>query len=163
MRCLNPFTNYGRFYISVFVVYLFYISVFVAYLTFPISCPDITPVFHARPCGRFIEIQSNLWRQKLQRTNQGPNFLGGSFSNRGNNPIKKKTTPASQKMIFPQEQTHPFSHQQHQCYQTSQTEHVQFFQDRNQEATACLSHSTDSGRSDSSSEANSSSCHRSGT
>ena len=42
----------------------------------------MTIVFHARLHGRFIEIQSNLWRKKLYRTNQSSNFLGGSFSNR---------------------------------------------------------------------------------
>ena len=41
-------------------------------------------VFHPRPYGRFIEIQSNLRRKKLHRTNQGSDFLGGSFSNRDN-------------------------------------------------------------------------------
>ena len=30
----------------------------------------------------FIEIQSNLRRKKLHKTNQGSNLLGGSFSNR---------------------------------------------------------------------------------
>ena len=34
--------------------------------------------------GRFIEIQSNLRRKKLHRTNQCSNFLGGSFNNRDN-------------------------------------------------------------------------------
>ena len=41
-------------------------------------------VFHAWRYGRFIEIQSNLRRKKLNGTNQGSNFLGGSFSNRQN-------------------------------------------------------------------------------
>ena len=44
----------------------------------------MTTVFHVWPYGRFIEIQSNLRRKKLHRTNQGSNFLGGSFSNRDN-------------------------------------------------------------------------------
>ena len=35
-------------------------------------------------CMVFIEIQSNLRRKKLHRTNQGSNFLGGSFNNRDN-------------------------------------------------------------------------------
>ena len=34
--------------------------------------------------GRFTEIKSNFRRKKLHRTNQGSNFLGGSFSNRDN-------------------------------------------------------------------------------
>ena len=36
---------------------------------------------HAWPYDRFIEIQSNLNRNKFHRANQGSNFLGGSFSN----------------------------------------------------------------------------------
>ena len=44
----------------------------------------MTTVFHVWPYGRFIEIQSNLRRKKLHRTNQGSNFLGGSFSNTDN-------------------------------------------------------------------------------
>ena len=34
--------------------------------------------------GIFIEIKSSLRKKKLHRTNQGPNFLEGSFSNRYN-------------------------------------------------------------------------------
>ena len=41
-------------------------------------------VFHAWPDDRFIEIQSNLRRMKFHRTNQGSNFLGGTFRNRDN-------------------------------------------------------------------------------
>ena len=45
---------------------------------------DMTTVFHARPYGRFIEIQSNLRRKKLRRTNlrRTTNFFGSSFSKR---------------------------------------------------------------------------------
>ena len=39
-------------------------------------------------------------------------------------------------MIFPQEQDHPFSHQKHQYYYTSQTKQVEFFQHWNQQATS---------------------------
>ena len=63
-----------------------YISVFVACLTIPIkissTSPDMTTVFHAWLYGRFIGIQSNLRRKSLHRTNQGSNCLGGSFCNR---------------------------------------------------------------------------------
>ena len=45
---------------------------------------DMTTVFHKWPYGRLTEIQSNLRRKRLHRTNQGSNFLGGSFSNRDN-------------------------------------------------------------------------------
>ena len=48
------------------------------------TSPDMTTVFHAWPYGRFIEIQSDLRRKKLHRTNQSSNFLGGSLSNRDN-------------------------------------------------------------------------------
>ena len=34
--------------------------------------------------GRYIDIQSNIRRKKLPRTNQGSNLLEGSFSNRDN-------------------------------------------------------------------------------
>ena len=46
--------------------------------------PDLTTVFYACPYDRFIEIQSNLRRKKLQRMNQGSSFLVGSFSNKDN-------------------------------------------------------------------------------
>ena len=44
----------------------------------------MTTVFHGWLYGRLIEIQSNLRRKKLHRTNQGFNFLGGSFSSKDN-------------------------------------------------------------------------------
>ena len=60
--------------------------VFVAFPQFQVAnrstSPDMATVFHAWPCGRFIEIQRNLRRKNLHRTNQSSNFLGGSFSNR---------------------------------------------------------------------------------
>ena len=42
--------------------------------------PTLT-VSHARSFSKFTEIKSNLRKKKLRRTNQGPNFLGSSFSN----------------------------------------------------------------------------------
>ena len=42
----------------------------------------MTTAFHAWLYGRFIEIQSNVRRKELYGTNQGSNFLGGSFHNR---------------------------------------------------------------------------------
>ena len=44
----------------------------------------MTTEFHAKPLGRFMEIESNLRRKKLHRTNQGSNFLGGNFIKRVN-------------------------------------------------------------------------------
>ena len=41
-------------------------------------------VFHACPYGRILEIQNNLSRKKLNRMNQGYNFLGGSFNSKDN-------------------------------------------------------------------------------
>ena len=48
------------------------------------TSPDMTTVFHAWMCGRFTEIQSKPKRKELHRMNQGPSFLGGSFSNEDN-------------------------------------------------------------------------------
>ena len=42
----------------------------------------MTTVFHAKPYGGLIEIQSNLRRKKLHRMNQGLKRLGENFSNR---------------------------------------------------------------------------------
>ena len=60
-------------------------------------------IFHARPYIRFTETRSNHRRKRLHRTNQGSNFPGGSFSNRGNvrTPIQIRRERESQ-------QTHPF-------------------------------------------------------
>ena len=44
----------------------------------------MTTVLHAWVYGRFIQIQNKLRRKKLHRTNQGSNFLGGSFTNKDN-------------------------------------------------------------------------------
>ena len=72
-------------------------------------------VFHVWLYVRFIEIQSNVRRKKLHGKIQDSNFGGGSFSNRGNvrAPIEltTETQPQHLKNIFPQEHTHPFSHQ----------------------------------------------------
>ena len=42
----------------------------------------MTTELHARLYGKIIEIKKNVSRKKLHRPNQGPNFLGDSFSNR---------------------------------------------------------------------------------
>ena len=46
------------------------------------TSPDMTTVFYPWPYGRFIEIQNNLRRKKLHKTNQDSNVFGGCFSNR---------------------------------------------------------------------------------
>ena len=50
--------------------------------------------------------------------NQGSYFFGVSFSNGDRAPIqyRRERQPNILKMIFPQEQTHPFSGQQDQWY-----------------------------------------------
>ena len=48
------------------------------------TSPDMTTAFHANLYGSSIEIKTNFLRKKLHRTNQGSNFLGGSFSNTEN-------------------------------------------------------------------------------
>ena len=62
-----------------------YISVSVHYLNFQVvirdTSPDMTTVFQARLFGRFIEIKNKLKRGKLDRTNQGSNFLGRVIDN----------------------------------------------------------------------------------
>ena len=64
-----------------------YIFVFVLFLTILSTArstiPDMTAVFHACLYERFIEMQSNLRRKKLHTTNQGSNFPGDSFRDRG--------------------------------------------------------------------------------
>ena len=59
-----------------------YIPIYVAHPSCPTSTtsPSMTAVFYARPDGRFIEININSTITKLQRKNQGSNFLGGKFS-----------------------------------------------------------------------------------
>ena len=46
----------------------------------------MTKIFNARLYDRFVEmqiqVQSSFKRKKLHRTNQGSNYLRGSFSNR---------------------------------------------------------------------------------
>ena len=64
----------------------------------------MTTVFHGRPYGRFIDIQSNLRRLKFDKTNQGSNFLGDSFSNRdyviGSIQLRRKSQPQHLKRSF---------------------------------------------------------------
>ena len=54
-----------------------YISVFRTSL-------EVTTVFHAWSHDRFVRMQSNHGGSKLHKTNQGSNFLKGSFGNRDN-------------------------------------------------------------------------------
>ena len=68
------------------------------------TSPYMTPVFQAQLYHRFTEIQSNLERKKLHRTNEGSKFLGGKFSNRDNvkipNQFRQKSQPQHLKRWF---------------------------------------------------------------
>ena len=78
------------------------------------TSPEMTTVFHAWRYDRFIKIQSKLRRKKLHLKNQSSKFFEGSFSNRDNVralvQIRRERQRQHLKMVFPEEQTHPFSH-----------------------------------------------------
>ena len=54
------------------------------YVAIAITIPHMATVFHKRPDVKFTKIIDNLRRDKIDRTNQGFIFLGGSLNNRGN-------------------------------------------------------------------------------
>ena len=93
-----------------------YIFISVNYLAHQVAtrttCSNMTIVFHGRSNGRILEIKSTFRTKKRHKTNQGYNFLVGSFSNKDNvrvprAPIRQiKTVPAFYKMIFLQKPTH---------------------------------------------------------
>ena len=118
----------------------------------------MTAVFHTWPYGRLIEIQSNLKRKKLHRTNQGSNFLGGSFSNRDNvrPPIqfRRESQPQHLKRCF-------FLKNRPIHFHINSTSVFRPVKRKSLSFSSFLPQSTVSRRSDSSSEANSSCCHRS--
>ena len=70
----------------------------------------MTTVLYACPYSIYIEIQNNLRREKLHRTNQGSKFLGSSFSNKDNirpqSNLEEKVNPNIFKDEF-SSQTHP--------------------------------------------------------
>ena len=92
------------------------------------TSPGIITLFHTWLYGRFTEIQNNLRRKKLHRINQCSNFLGDSFISRDNirAPIQFRRESQPQKIIFPQKQTHPFSHQQHQSFRPAELNQLSF-------------------------------------
>ena len=115
-----------------------YIPILVAYLTYPSRIQEYQPKYHNNiPCKGIWQIYSDKGqpqKKKLRSTNQDSNFLRGSFSNKDQvrGPIqftRKKNSPSILKYDFSsQEQTHSFSYQYYQSYQTGQTKHVEFFQ-----------------------------------
>ena len=72
----------------------------------------MTTAFHVWLYGGFMDIQSTFRRKKLHRTNQGSNFLGGTFSNRENvrapSRFKTKVNPSNLKDKF-SSKTDPFT------------------------------------------------------
>ena len=64
----------------------------------------MTTLFHTWLYGTIKEIQSNIRRKELYRTNQVSNFLGGSFSNRDNlraqSNLEEKPNPSISKDVF---------------------------------------------------------------
>ena len=67
----------------------------------------MTTVFHVRPYGRFIVIYRATSGKKLDRTNQGSNFLAGSFSNRDVRALiqfRRKVKPSILKDAIPDAQ-----------------------------------------------------------
>ena len=56
----------------------------VTYVIYSSSCQEHQSRHYRRPYDRFIETKNNLTRKNLHRTNQGSNFLEGSFNNRNN-------------------------------------------------------------------------------
>ena len=124
------------------------------------TSPHMTTVFHAWPYGRFIEIKSNLRRGKFHRTNQGSNFLGGSFTNRDNIRTPFQFRRESQPSILKNEfssRTDPFILAPVLLDWSNETSWV-FLALKS--TSHFLPQSTVSRRSDSSSEASSSYCHR---
>ena len=64
----------------------------------------MTTVFHAWSYGKRIEIQSNLRRYKHHKTSQRNDLTAPIQFKRESQPQNLK------KIIFPQEQNHPFSY-----------------------------------------------------
>ena len=145
-----------------------FISVFVAYLTIPSNNkehqPDKATVFSAWSYHKFTEMQSNLGRKKLDRANQGPNFLGGSFSIGDNlrlqSSLELKVNPSILKNDFTS-RTNPSIFTSIEPVLLYRSIETSWIFPALKSTNHFLPQSTVSRRSDSSSEANSSCCHRS--
>ena len=129
---------------------------------------DMTTVFGTWSYGSFIKVKSSLRRKKVHRMNQGSHFLKSSFSNRDSvrAPIQFRRERQSQhhffkKMILLQEQIHPFLHQQHQSSKLFKRTKLSFSSIEINNPLLAPIYSVH--RLNSSSEANSSCCHKSFT
>ena len=158
------YTRYQIFF------YLWWIGSVIKYFKVPkyydLDCrctsPGVTKVFHAWPYGRFIDLQSNIRRNKLHRTNQSSNFLGGSFSNRDNvsAPIQFRRKNQKLKDEF-SSRTDPFIFTSIAPMLLDWPNETRWVFSALKSTSHFLHQSTVSHRSDSNSEANSSCCHRS--
>ena len=124
----------------------------------------MTSVFRIWWYGRFIEILRNLRRKKLHRTNQSSNFLGGSLSNRDNVRVPIQFRRESQPYILKDDfssRTNPSIFTSIEPLLLDQSNETSWVFPALKSTSHFLPQSTVSCRSDSSSEANSSFCHRS--
>ena len=127
----------------------------------------MTTVFHKSLHGRFLEIKSYLRRQKLHKTNQGSNFIGGSFSNRDNvrAPIQfrreRKSQHLKQRFFFKKRPIY-FQINSTRINRTVKWNQLSFLSKENIKPILAPVYSAWH-RSDSSSEANSNCCHKTNT
>ena len=124
------------------------------------TSPDMTTIIHARLHGKFIQIQCNLKRKKLHRTNQGSNF--GNRNVRVAIQFIGKRKPQHLKRLF------PLKNRPIHFYINSTSVIRPVKQNKSSFSSIGINKplscpSPLSCRSDSSSEANSSCCHRSNT
>ena len=108
------------------------------------TSPDMTTAFHTWAYGRFIEIQSNLRRKKLHRTNHISNSLGGSFNNRDNVrapiPFRNDSQPMHLKrLFFLMRRSIHVQINSTSVFRLVKTKLVEFLQRWNQQATSCPS------------------------
>ena len=122
----------------------------------------MTTIFDAWVYDRFIEIQSNLGRNNLYRTNEGSDIFGASFSNRD---TVRPTVQLSPNQINPRILKHDFFPRIDSSIFTSITpvllvrsKETSWVSPTLKSTSRVLSQSTLSRRSDSSSVANSSWC-----
>ena len=143
------------------------ISIFVAYLAKTRgTSPDMATVFYTWAYGRFIKIQINLRRKKLHRMNQRSNFLGGSFSNTDNvrPPIqfRRESQPKHLKRWFIL-RNRPIHFHINRTSVIRTVKQNRWVFSASKSTSHFLPQSKVSWRSDPSSQANSSCCHRSDT
>ena len=125
----------------------------------------MTTVFHEWPYGGLTGIQSKFRRKKLHRSNQGSNFLEGSFINRDNLRaqfnLEEKVNPSILKDDF-SSRTCPSIFTTIAPVLLDQSNRTSCFCPALKSRSQFMPQSTVSHRSNSRSRPNSSCCHRSG-